>query len=639
VAIPKQTIRLYEFGPFRMNSVERLLLRDGQIVPLTSKQFDLLLVLVERSGHVVEKERLMEEVWPDTAVEEGNLTVNISMLRKALEEGLNGPRYIQTLPRRGYRFVGQVMEVADEDTGLIVQEQTQSRVVIEQEEETEPDAREKTLAQSRCVNPGARWKLSLAAGALLIVTAAIVLFLVMNGPKPTASDGSVKRIAVLPFKSLVADSRDEALELGMADTLINKLSGIRQLIVRPISDVLKYKALDQNPVAAGGELGVDYVLEGHIQMAGEKTKVTWQVLNVKDGSAVWADKCYEQCSSVFELQDAIAEQIAGALALKLNDEEKRQVAKHYTNNPEAYQLYSLGVSERDSKKKAEYFERAIEIDPNYALAYRELCNVYYRFLYRGIWSPKEAQQKYEWAALMAVELDNTLSEAHALLAFVKEYNWDWAGAEKGFKRALELNPNSYDAHEDYGWFLVNAGRLDEALAVAELAEKLAEKLNVKPRPLVAYVYLHKREYDKAIELYHANPPGQRFLLAQAYLAKGMYDEAIAQMQKVLADENPPVSWNRHPMLAYTYAMAGKRGEALRILGEQKELAKQRYISPFNFAIIYLGLGDKDRALEYLEKAYEEHPHTMVHLKTQPMFDSLRSDPRFTELLRKMSLTP
>jgi tetratricopeptide (TPR) repeat protein len=220
------------------------------------------------------------------------------------------------------------------------------------------------------------------------------------------------------------------------------------------------------------------------------------------------------------------------------------------------------------------------------------------------------------------------------LAYVKKYNWDWAAAEREHKLSLELNPNSAEACQAYTYFLVDVGRLDEALLIAKRAERLYE---VNPRPLVAYVYHHKRDYDSAIALYLANPPGQRFLLAQAYLAKGMNKEAVAEMQKVVASENAPVRWSAHPMLAYTYAMAGKRDEAVRILDEQKELAKQSYISPFNIAIIYLGLGDKDRAFEYLEKAYEEHPQTMVHLKSQPMFDSLRSDPRYTELLRKMNL--
>jgi DNA-binding winged helix-turn-helix (wHTH) protein/TolB-like protein/Tfp pilus assembly protein PilF len=646
VALPEQTTRFYEFGPFRMNSVERTLLRDGEMVPLTPKQFDILLVLVESRGHVVEKERLMQEIWPDTAVEEGNLTTNISMLRKALEESANGQRYIQTLQRRGYRFVAQVIEVSDEGTSLIVQEHIQSRVIIEQEEAGE---RPNALTDSRWVKRSPMWKLGLVAGVLLIVSGAFVLFWIWNKPKPPASDGSVKRIAVLPFKPVAPDSRNESLELGMADTLINKLSGIRQLIVWPMSDVRNYAGLEQNPLAAGRELGVDYVLEGNLQMVGEQTRATVRLLRVKDGSAVWTDKCDQACSKLFELQDAIAERIAAALALELTGEEKKQLAKHYTDNTEAYRLYSMGmyylrarpgvprssgVPNEEMLKSLDYFEQAIRIDSNYALAYKGLCDAYYTLLSRGIGSPKEAQQKYEWAALMAVELDDTLSEAHAQLAYVKKYNWDWAAAEREHKRSLELNPNSAEACQAYTYFLVDVGRLDEALVIAERAEKLYE---VNPRPLVAYVYFHKHEYDKAIALFLANPPNQRFLVAQAYLAKGMNKEAIAQMQKVVANENAPVRWSAHPMLAYTYAMAGNRDAAVRILGEQKELAKQRYISPFNFAIIYLGLGDKDRAFEYLDKAYKEHPQTLVHLKSQPMFDSLRSDPRYTELLRKMNL--
>jgi DNA-binding winged helix-turn-helix (wHTH) protein/TolB-like protein len=635
VAIQQQRTCLYEFGPFRIDSLERILLRNGEVVPLTQKQFDLLLVLVERRGHVVDKERLIEEIWPDTAVEEGNLTTNISMLRKALGDGTDGRRYIQTLPRRGYRFVGQISEVSDH-TGLIVQEHAPSRVVTEHDKETAAGAIPKAFTESAPTKDSARRKQGLAVCALLLVTVAIGLFWIWKKPKPAASNSPVKSIAVLPFKPVVAANRDEALELGMADTLINKLSGISQLIVSPLSDVRKYTSLQEDPIAFGRELGVDYVLEGNLQTIGENIRANWRVLNVSDGSTIRADKCDQQCTSVFELQDAIAERIAGALALQLTGEERRQLSKHYTDSPEAYKFYTLGMSERDTKKKLEYFEQSIEIDQNYALAYSGLCNAYYALLSRAIWPPKEAQQKYEWAALMAVELDDTLSEAHMSLAYVKEYKWDWAAAEREHKRSLELNPYSAVAHQAYTYYLVDVGRLDEALVIAERAEKLYE---VNPRPLVGYVYFHKRQFDKAIELFLLNPPGQKFLLAHAYLAKGMRKEAVAQMQTVRDNDNASVSWGGHPMLAHTYALVGKRDEAMRILNEQKELAQRRYISPYNFAIIYLGLGDQDRAFEYLERAYAEHPQTLVHLKSQPMFDSLRSDPRYTELLRKMNLAP
>ncbi|HET9531419.1 MAG TPA: winged helix-turn-helix domain-containing protein [Blastocatellia bacterium] len=642
MAIPQQSIRFYDFGPFRMNSVERIMLREGEIVPLTPKQFDLLLLLVENRGHVVEKQRLMDEIWPDTEVEEGNLTVNISALRKALDEGANGPRYIQTLPRRGYRFVGQVVEVTDDGTGLIVQEQTQSRVVIEQEEETEADARQKTLAGSRWVNRSASWKLGLTAGGLLIATAAILLFWIWDKPKPTASDRAVKRIAVLPFKPLVADNRDEALELGMADTLINKLSGIRQLIVRPISEVRKYNALDQDPIAAGRELDVDYVFEAHLQIVDEKIKATMWLLNVKDGSTIWADTCDKQCSNVFELQDSIAGQVASSLALLLTDEEKKQLTRHNTENAEAFQLYSLGIfyglqgRRGDNWEEARRcFENAIKLDPNYALAYTGLFNCYLGRGMFGFWLPEESRQRAEWAAMKAVELDDSLAEAHSRLGIAKEtLHWDWAGADKELKRALELDPNSYAVNFDYYGFLVHAGRPDEALAHARRAQELIGRGHGSE----AYVYLHKREYDKAIELLlNTQNPRVGNQLAEAYLGKGMYGEAIAHMQKVVAWDNAPERWDRYPILAYAYAVAGRRDEALKILDAQKQLAKRGYISPFNFAIIYTGLGDKDRAFEFLNKAIEERAPMLHHFPSRPIFDSLRSDPRFTELLRKMNL--
>lgn len=643
MAIPPQTIGIYDFGPFRMNSVERVLLRDGEVVPLTPKQFDLLVVLVENRGHVVEKERLMEEVWPSTAVEEGNLTVHISMLRKALEEGTNGPRYIQTLPRRGYRFVGHVIEVADERTGLILQRQTQARVFIEREEATEADERRRTLAGRRWVNPGARSKLALTAGALLIATGAIVLFWIWTNPMPSGSDGAVKRIAVLPFKPLVEGSRDEALELGMAETLINKLSSIRQLIVRPISEVRKYAALDQDPIAAGRELEVDYVFEGNLLMVNEQVKATMRLLNVRDGSTVWADTCDEQCRNVFELQDSIAGRVASSLALNLTSEEKKQIAKRYTENNEAYQLYSLGTFYSRQGRRGDHweearrcFEKAVKVDPSYALAYTGLFNCYLGRGMFGFWLPEESRQRAEWAAMKAVELDESLAEAHSMLGIAKEtLHWDWAGADRELKRALELDPNSYEVNFAYYGFLVHAGRPDEALAYAKRAQELIGRGHASE----AYVYLHKREYDKAIEMCLKSLLSGGNQLAEAYLGKGMYEEAIAWMQKVVAKDNAPERWDRHPILAFAYAVAGRRDEALKVLEEQKRLAKSGYISPFNFAIIYTGLGDKDRAFEYLNQAIEERAPMLHHFPSRPLFDSLRSDPRFTELLRRMNLAP
>jgi eukaryotic-like serine/threonine-protein kinase len=537
-----------------------------------------------------------------------------------------------------------------------LKEQARSHVSIEQEAtaanehaDVERATGEKNLTAGRRFNR-AKWKLGLAAAALLIVTAAIGFFLI-NRPKPPVTDAkllasdAVKSIAVLPFKPLSADSRNESLELGMADTLINKLSGVRQFIVRPISEVRKYTNLEQNPVAAGRELGVDYVLEGNLQMVGDKTRTTVRLLSVKDGSAVWSDKCDNQCRTVFELQDAIAERIAGSLALRLSDEEKKQLAKRYTDNAEAFRLYSLGrfYVEQDRRetleKGIEYYEQAIKLDQKYALAYVGLVRAYGTLEQRGFWTPKEARPKIEWAVLKAVELDDTLAEAHSALAQYKKSKWDWAGAEKEFKHALELDPNSADVNFLYCVYLMNVGRIDEALVHAKRADELSPRNPGQPAPAFnqAFVYLNAREYDKAIELF-LKSKGNSFL-AESYLGKGMYNEAIAMMQKVIARDNAPEKWNRHPLLAYAYAVAGRRDEALKILEEQKRLAKRGYISPFNFALIYTGLGDKDRAFEYLNKTLDEGVQIMWHFRSRPLFDSLRSDPRYPELLKRMNLAP
>ena len=502
-------------------------------------------------------------------------------------------------------------------------------------------------------NRSARWRLAIAASALLALSAALVFFfLVMNKRVPTpaerSSNAAMKTIAVLPFKPLVAETRNESLELGMADTLINKLSPIRQLIVRPISAVRKYTSLQQDPLAAGRELRVDYVLEGNLQMEGEKTRATVRLLSVKDGSAIFTDSSDQARSTIFELQDAIAERIAGTLALELTGDEKKQLAKHYTENAEAYRLYNLAtyhfrkVTREGYNKSIEYNKQAIEIDPNYAMAYVGLGRAYASLGQRGFLLPKEARQKYEWAALKAVELDDGLAAAHAFLGYVKKNNWDWTGAEKEHKRALELDPNSLDANFLYYSFLRDAGRPDEALPFAKRSQELG---GVNSEPAVAVVYLYKRQYDTAIELFLSaiagNPNGAfaHFRLGESYVAKGLYEKGIEEMQKAVAIDNAPERPDSQPMLAYAYAVAGKRAEAVKILDEQRELAKHQYISPYNFAIIYTGLGDRDRAFDYLEKAYEERSQSALHVKNRPMFDSLRSDPRYPALLRKINLEP
>ncbi|HEX8068830.1 MAG TPA: protein kinase [Pyrinomonadaceae bacterium] len=490
----------------------------------------------------------------------------------------------------------------------------------------------------------ARWPAALVACLLLALAAALGALWQGRKARTARADAALKTVAVLPFKPLAGGSRDASLELGMADTLINKLSGVGRIVVRPLSDVRKYTALDQDPLAAGRELGVDYVLEGNLQVVGDRTRATVRLLSVGDGRAIWTDKCDQECSTVFELQDAVAARLAGTLVQQLTGGERKQLAKHYTENPEAYRLYSLGVAEPNRQKKVEYLEQALRLDPNYALAYHELFGAYFRPGTRGFHVTEEERRKSEWAAIKAAQLDDTLPQVHVSLGNIKKYHWDWAGAEAEFKRALELDPNSFAANALYAAFLADAGRAAESLPYARQSDELdPDNPEHLPR-FVPYVYLHTRQYDKAIELYEttlkAHPdvtPTWSFQLAEAYVGAGRVAEAVAQMEKVVLVNKEPERWDGYPVLAYAYAAAGRRADALKILAEQERAARERPISAYNFAIIYTGLGDKDRAFEYLNKAFDEHAQPLYHFPYRPMFDGLHADPRYTELLRRMNL--
>jgi len=654
--------RFYEFGPFRIDPARRLLLRDGEIVPLTPKAFDTLFALIQNNGRVIEKDELMKEVWADTNVEEGGLTRNISVLRKALGESLDDHQYIVTIPSRGYRFVAIVREVLDDGAASLLPEYHKSHSVIEHEEENGSASKSESEAvhemQEKAPSPSRReawaskwrawaskWRLSAVALAVCLLVglaAGISYFWITsnrNRPKPAEA---VKKIAVLPFKPLAAVSRDQILELGIADTLINKLSSIREVTVLSINSVRKYASLDQDPIAAGRELGVDYVLEGSLQMADEKTRATWRLLRVKDGSTILADKCDAQCSNILELQDSIAALVATKLSWSLTSDERRQLAKRYTESAEAYRLYITGRhhfrewSPKGAEKSLEYFDQAIKIDSRYAPAYIGLAGAYWFLGLNGLRPPKEARQKQEAAVKKALEIDETLAEAHASLSGLKQIDWDWAAAEKEALRALELNPNIEASHNWYANYLGNVGRLDDYLLHLTKALEL-DPHSVKGNSVLGFGFYLTGQYDQAIEQERMvldmdpNFAAAHAFLWRAYLQKGMYGEAIAEFQKGIDSLGMSRSF---AFLAYAYAKSGRKDEAQKMLAELK--AKKSYVSPDFFALIYTGLGEKDNAFEWLQKYYEEH-RDPDFIKVNPIYDSLHSDPRFKDLLRRMNL--
>jgi TolB-like protein len=483
---------------------------------------------------------------------------------------------------------------------------------------------------------------------LLVALAGALLYLIMSrGPKQAGTEPNVHSLAVLPFRPLSAESRDEYLGLGMAETLITRLSHLQQLLVRPTRAVLKYADVRQDPIAVGRELGVDLVLDGSFQKLDDRLRVTVRLVNVGDGAALWADKFDTQFTDIFQVQDTISEQVAAALVLELTSEERRLLTKRGTTNSDAYQLYLQGRylwnkrTEEGFRKAIEYYQRAIALDPNYALAYTGLADAYHLLGDYSYLSPKEAFPQAAAAAQKALERDETLAEAHTALAYAKFlYEWDWPGAEASFKRALDLNPRYPTAHQWYAEYHVAMGRFDEALDRIRRAQALDPTSPVLGA-VAGWVFYMAGRYDQAIEqcrqtlALEPNFYPAHFWIGQALEKKGLYREAIAAYEQALAlaGDSPEVSAS----LGHALALAGDRAKAREMLRQLQEHSAREYVAAYFVALIYAGLDQTDQTLTWLERAYEERARAVPFWRVDPMLDRLRSDSRFADLLQRVHL--
>ena len=624
-----QERHFYEFGPFRLDAAQGLLLRDGKPVPLTPKAYETLLALVESEGRLLSKEELLKRVWPDTFVEEGNLTHNVWTLRKTLGEEEEGAKYIETIPRRGYRFVASVTEGFGAEEGAA----SSPAPAVAPAASTAPP-RKPAVA-------------SVVLGLALAVLAGVVFRQRPMLPKaaPPVSP-AVRSLAVLPFKPIGAGVAGGPVELGMADALITKLSNIRQIDVRPTRAIAGYTDPTKDLVSTGRELKVDAVLDGTVQRDGDRVRVTVQLIRVADGKPLWADRFDESWTGIFALQDRVSEQVATALLLRLSLEEAELLRRRYTENAEAYQLYLRGRFQWNKRtaesitRGIESFQEAIAKDPNYALAYSGLAESYVLLPWYGGITPKEAFEKARAAATRALEIDPRLAEAHTALAYVAErYDWDWAGAEREYRRALELHPKYPTAHQWYGEYLVQVGRLDEAAIEMKQALELAP-LSLIINTELANVYLHAREFDRAaaqarraLEIDPSFGPAQ-VALGRCYMHRGMYREADVIFRRVLAAD-PEDAWVLSHV-AYNDAVSGKEDSARRIL---RRLSRRKGVPAELFATVHAGLGEKALALDWLERSCRSRETGMAWIKVHPGLDGLRDDPRFPALVRCVGLTP
>lgn len=646
----KQDNKLYEFDGFILDLAEKVLWKDGRMISLTPKAFDTLVILVERRGRLVEKEELIGLLWPENFVEESSLSQNIYLLRKALGEDAQGVKFIETVPRRGYRFACGVKDVPGERAAGLVQQHTRARILVREDEPELQERTEERSPQAFTRGPASRRLPGVLALSLIPVFIFFLVWFFREQDKHPDAGFQIKSIAVLPFKFLGTGDQGEHLGLGISDAMIARFSALQQISVRPTSAIFKYAEKSYDPATVGRELSVDAVLEGTIQQVGDRVRVTVQLTSVPDGRSLWAEKFDEKFTNVFALQDSISDQATRALKLKMTTDEKRQITRHYTDDFEAYQAYTRGVffwnkrTEDGLARGIEYFKQAIEKDPDYALAWAGMADAYAvsAYLDYKILPAEDAYQKARDAAIKANELDQTIAEAHNALSIVKAYSdGDFPGAEEEARKAIALQPNNATAHQRYAIYLRDQARLDESLKEVRRAEEL-DPLSPTIGSNLAYIYYLRRDYERAErqcrKVLEVEPGYFQTLLAlgMTYHQQQKFQDAIALLEKVRNQTRGKngVYLSALEALGTAYARAGFRQKAEEVISELKKLPEKKDYIAFYQALVYVGLGEIDRALTLLEANSEGWDSLPVALMLDPRYDSVRADKRFEKLASK-----
>jgi TolB-like protein/DNA-binding winged helix-turn-helix (wHTH) protein/Flp pilus assembly protein TadD len=613
--------------------------KRGEARALTPRAFDVLVYLIEQRGRVVEKQELFDQIWKETFVTDSALAREIKEIRHALEDDAAAPRYIETVPKRGYRFIAKLRqsEIPEPLANVFSLPGPAKEARAGAAEDVEPSAAEES-APAKFRARSAVWM----SGLMVMILLGVALF--------SSRGKTIDSLAILPLANGSVTPQMEYLSDGITESLINSLSQLPNLKVLARTTVFNYKNSAVDPIKVGRELGVRAVLTGRVVEREGSLIIQADLLDVTDGSQLWGEQYHRKMSDLLAVQEEIARQISERLRLKLTGEEQKRLTRHHTENAEAYQLYLKGRyywnkrTAESLNKGIEYFQQAIDKDPNYALAYAGLTDSY-SLLGSAIGglSPKETFSKAKAAAVKALAIDDTLAEAHAALALVNlRYDWDWSATEREIKRAIALNPNYATTYHWYADYLVVMGRLDEAIVQIKQAQKL-DPLSLIINTVMALRLYHARQYDQAIEQCQKtlemdpNFAQAHFALGQAYEQKAKYEEAIAELQK--ATRLSPSSPFLFSALGHAYAVSGQAGEAVKILEELQKLSRQRYVSPHEMAMIYAGLGETDQAFAWLEKAYADRSWRLPFLNVEPRFDSLRSDSRFADLVRRVGLEP
>jgi DNA-binding winged helix-turn-helix (wHTH) protein/TolB-like protein/Tfp pilus assembly protein PilF len=613
---------VYEFGPFRLDPHRHRLFRDGEAVLLPPKALDVLFALVTNAGRMLDRQTLIELVWGDTVVEDANLTVAVSHGRKALRDRGDTIEYIETIPRIGYRFVGEVHDVTLARTPLVIEKQTVSETVIEEQSDA-------PLAS--------RYAVPALATAVLLVAAAIGTALYVHRANVTSPPPPIRSVAVLAPRPLSVDSRLTSLSLGVADALILRLGRLNNLTVRPMSAMVRYMDRGQDALSAGKALSVDAILGGTLQRADGRVRVRVSLIDVRRGTQLWAGTFDEADGDLFKLQDRMSTAVADALVPTLRERDRSLLAHRDTDTDQAYALYVLGDyywNKRGGEvvKGIPYLQKAIGLDPNFARAYVRLAAIH---AVTSSWSP-EAEALIE----KALQLDPTLADAHATYGLIRMFHkWDWAAAERALDRAVELDPNSSVAHHWRGVYLSLRGRLDEAKAEMQKALTLDPESAIITAD-IGQLYHFAREYDTALDYCRRaltldpNFDIARNYITCIYIGKGMREKALSEFTST-ADGR---AWEANAQISAIFTGSGAKHVAFKRFESMMTSAHV----PRDFFLWWMTSmsvidGDRERALYYLDRGYREHIFLLPFINVDPFFDPLRNDPRFEEIVRRMGL--
>lgn len=634
------------FAGFELDTQTHELLRNGRAVKLAPQALRLLEFLAARPGRLLTRQEIRQEIWSDTTFVDFEQGINksIRQIRDALNDSAERPRFVETLPRRGYRFIANVERPQDPPTAAPTIDSADAAVVIapvsedgSESSKEEPASRPDAVIEP--AQPARWWPLIVGAVAVLIAVGGLAKI----GVERSHSVRPIQSLAVLPLENLSPDAGQEYFADGMTDDLITDLAKISELRVISRTSIMQYKGTKKTIAQIARELNVDAVLEGTVTRDRDRVRITAQLIQGIPERHLWADKYEGSSSEVLDLQDSVAKAVADEIQIKLTQKEHALLTAHRAVNPAAYEAYLKGrhlwdISGEDNLQKSkEYFEQAIDIDPGYALAWSGLADAYNRLASWGVLPRHEAAPRARAAAQRALELDDSLVNPLVALAEVKmNFEWDWAGSERLCRQAIAQNPNSGEARSIYATYLAEVGRTEEAVAEAQKSHEVEPLSDIIAVNVVWKLYLARRYKEAESEWHRQYGWVHRgdYVLASVYLQEGRQQDAIEELKKGAAQ--PSAGALELMYLGHVLGVAGARPGGQRVLQQILDLSKQRYVPPEYIAIVYEGLGERNQAIQWFEKAYAERSMNSWILP-DPRLDNIRTDPRFKDIVRRMGL--